>query len=188
MMIPTEKIDINQVCPMCRSNDVRVTEKTAFVPAKDDIPEFSYMQPKIVCNESDCLAVSLAPEHKQVYHEAFCKVNGLLTPAEIKEIRNKFGASTAKGKIGQRDFAKSLGLGEVTVSRYETGRQIQSRSIDFLIRACLLPGFKAIVEAPVQPKSNVIDEADRFGALIKSNRDARKSFKFGKSGKKKSFG
>lgn len=176
MMILTEKIDIKETCPMCRSADVRVFEETAFVPAKDDIPEFSYKQPKIACNESDCMAVSLAPEHKQVYHEAFCKVNGLLTPAEIKEIRNKFGADTKKGKIGQRDFAKALGLGEVTVSRYETGRQIQSRSIDYLIRASLLPGFSSLVERASTPPSNVILTEGRFGNKIKSNPKAQGYF------------
>ena len=176
MMMLTEKTDIKEMCPMCRSADVRVFEETAFVPAKDDIPEFSYKQPKIACNESDCMAVSLAPEHKQVYHEAFCKVNGLLTPAEIKEIRNKFGADTKKGKIGQRDFAKALGLGEVTVSRYETGRQIQSRSIDFLIRASLLPGFSSLVEKASTPPSNVILSEGRFGTKVKSNPKGKDSF------------
>ena len=175
MMINTEKIDIIPVCPMCRSNNVETFEEAALVPAKNDLPEFSYMQPKIACRKEQCLSVSLAPEHKQILHEAVCKASNLLTPGEIKNIRLKFGRKTNKGKIGQRDFAKALGLGEVTISRYETGKQIQTRSIDYLIRASELSGFDTIIEHARIPKSNVIDMPERF-PQIKSNPKGQASF------------
>lgn len=42
------------------------------------------------------------------------EIKGLLFPDQIKEIRNKYGLS-------QRSFAKVLGLGEKTITRYESG-------------------------------------------------------------------
>ena len=42
------------------------------------------------------------------------KIKGLLSPAQIKKIRKKYGLS-------QKTFAKVLGLGEKTITRYENG-------------------------------------------------------------------
>lgn len=42
------------------------------------------------------------------------KIKGLLFPAEIKEIRQKYGMT-------QSNFAKILGFGEKTITRYENG-------------------------------------------------------------------
>jgi len=54
----------------------------------------------------------------------------LLTPEEIREGREKLG-------LTQRQFANLLGVGEATVSRWETGAQIQQRAMDRFLRVCL---------------------------------------------------
>jgi putative zinc finger/helix-turn-helix YgiT family protein len=67
--------------------------------------------------------------------EAFAKVvdelrrkAGLLFPAEIREKRQQLG-------LKQGQFAELLGVAKETVSRWETGGQIQQRVMDDLIRA-----------------------------------------------------
>ena len=52
---------------------------------------------------------------------------GLLTCEQIRRNRDALG-------LKQRDFAAILGVGESTVSRWETGAQIQQKSLDKLMR------------------------------------------------------
>lgn len=49
----------------------------------------------------------------KLYNE-YRKLNSLLLPEEIKEIREKFG-------VTQVEFAQILGLGDKTITRYENG-------------------------------------------------------------------
>jgi putative zinc finger/helix-turn-helix YgiT family protein len=53
----------------------------------------------------------------------------LLSPEEIRRSREKLG-------LTQKQFAALLGVGEATVSRWETGAQIQQRAMDRFLRLC----------------------------------------------------
>jgi putative zinc finger/helix-turn-helix YgiT family protein len=53
---------------------------------------------------------------------------GLLSPTEIQAVRKQYGLS-------QKSFAVLLGMGEVTINRYEGGA-LQDEAHDWLIRAC----------------------------------------------------
>ena len=59
-------------------------------------------------------------------YDAYRFQNNLLTSKEIKQIRNKY-------KITQLEMAKLLGVGDVTVTRYET-KQIQDEAHDKIMR------------------------------------------------------
>lgn len=52
---------------------------------------------------------------------------GLLTPAEIKQVRERTGLSAV-------DMAQLLGVGDKTYTRWENGRSLQNKSNDTLIR------------------------------------------------------
>lgn len=58
--------------------------------------------------------------------DSYRKLEELLTSKEIKQIRNKY-------KITQLEMAKLLGVGDVTVTRYET-KQIQDEAHDKIMR------------------------------------------------------
>ncbi len=58
--------------------------------------------------------------------ESFRKASGLLTSEKIKSIRSFLG-------LNQKEFSLLLGLGEISIARYET-KLVQSRTIDGLIR------------------------------------------------------
>ena len=58
---------------------------------------------------------------------AYRKENDLLFPEEIKAIRGKLGMS-------QQEFETLLGVASPTVSRWETGRVIQTKTADILMR------------------------------------------------------
>src|SRR5437867_3036836 len=68
-----------------------------------------------------CGEVMSGPAAATVRHEAICRAAGLLTPAEIKAIREQFGWS-------QQYLADLTGLRIATVSRWERGRLLQNRS------------------------------------------------------------
>ncbi len=58
---------------------------------------------------------------------AFMQQIKLLTPAQIREHR-------IKADLTQVELAAALGVADATVSRWETGMQIQQRSLDNLLR------------------------------------------------------
>lgn len=85
----------------------------------------------IVCHCTECGAIVSIPEYERLNDkEFFSKYRqecGLLQPEEIKATREKYGLS-------QANFAKLLGMGEKTITRYENG-SVQDEAHDNLIRA-----------------------------------------------------
>lgn len=68
------------------------------------------------CKENGC-ELSILDLEEERYDQAYNKyrkIKGLLTPEEIKNIREKYGLS-------QRAFSRVLGFSESTVNRYELG-------------------------------------------------------------------
>lgn len=71
---------------------------------------------------------------------------GLLLPAQIKAIREKLGLS-------QTVMAERLGVGEKTYTRWESGRSMQNKSSDNLIRLMdRSPEQFALIEAQRNPE------------------------------------
>lgn len=68
------------------------------------------------CNDADI-----------TYDEAVCRHLGILTPAEIREIRESYGLTRA-------EFAQLTGFGKATVGRWERGEIHQNRSADRYLR------------------------------------------------------
>jgi len=77
-----------------------------------------------------CQAISIDDEADRQISAAFRREARLLTPEEIREGREKLG-------LTQKQFANLLGVGEATVSRWETVAQIQQRAMDRVLRVCL---------------------------------------------------
>lgn len=62
--------------------------------------------------------------------EAYRQATGLLLPSEIRALRRSLG-------LTQEQFQTVLGVGKTTVSRWETGRVVQLKPEDNLMRAML---------------------------------------------------
>jgi putative zinc finger/helix-turn-helix YgiT family protein len=67
------------------------------------------------------------PDAAAVRHRAICKALGLLTPEEIRGIRDRLGMT-------QAEFSGLTGIGEATISRWERGRLLQNRANDRYLR------------------------------------------------------
>jgi putative zinc finger/helix-turn-helix YgiT family protein len=79
----------------------------------------------------NCGTVALDEEANRQISEAFRKQAGLLTPEQIRQHRSGLGMT-------QQDMADQLGLAVSTLSRWETGAQIQQRALDRFVRAFFL--------------------------------------------------
>jgi putative zinc finger/helix-turn-helix YgiT family protein len=71
----------------------------------------------------------------EVAYEEFRKRHRLLTPAQIRKIREGYGLS-------QKSFATLLGMSEATINRYEGG-SLQEATHDNLLRWCEFPEVMA---------------------------------------------
>src|ERR1700722_19367634 len=78
---------------------------------------------------------------------AFLLQAKLLTPRKIREYRDEL-------KLTQKQLAAAIGVAEATVSRWETGAQIQQRSLDNLLR--LFFGDARVRERLVDQKVNAL--------------------------------
>ena len=115
-------------CPVCGEGDLvarRITEKFEHGPDDDRVTVEARDVPVEVCN--GCGESCSGPESARVRHEAVCKAHGLLSPNEIKAIREQRDMS-------QSQFANLTGISEPSLSRWERGRLLQSKALDRYLR------------------------------------------------------
>lgn len=75
----------------------------------------------------ECGEVVLDDHANRQISGAFRQQVGLLTPEQIRENRERLGKT-------QKELAATLGIAEATLSRWETGAQIQQRVMDRFLR------------------------------------------------------
>jgi len=95
---------------------------------------------------------------KEVYNK-YRDEMGLLRPEEIKDIREQY-------ELSQSAFAKLLGFGEKTITRYENGALQDEVQNNFLLLMKLPSNFKVIYEKNVG-RLNDIDKIRAKNALKK---------------------
>ena len=89
-------------------------------------------------------------------YSAYRSANGLLSPEEIRGIRQRYGMSL-------RDFSRFLGFGEQTISRYEAGA-LQDEAHDGMIRLSANPAGASLILGirREQLPERAISAAERF--------------------------
>jgi putative zinc finger/helix-turn-helix YgiT family protein len=93
-----------------------------------------------------CGLIASGPAAAKVRHEALCRAAGLLTPSEIKAIREQFGWS-------QQHLADLTDFGVATVSRWERGRLLPNRSNNKVLQAIRdCPPFREYLEGLLESK------------------------------------
>lgn len=73
-----------------------------------------------------CGAEYVDEEGEEIRHEAVCRHLGVLTPLEIQALREQYGTQAAFGAL--------TGIGEASLSRWETGASIQTKAFDNYLR------------------------------------------------------
>lgn len=108
-----------------KSNSKIISRKAIYMVRNEPIEINEKVRINLLNNE-EILDVELEDENLENIYRQYRKKKGLLTPEQIKNIREKYGLS-------QRAFSRILGWGEITVHRYENGA-LQSRAHnDYLI-------------------------------------------------------
>jgi putative zinc finger/helix-turn-helix YgiT family protein len=93
----------------------------------------------------NCQTISIDDEADQQISAAFRREARLLAPEAIRQGRETLA-------LTQKQFANLLGVGEATVSRWETGAQIQQRAMDRFLRLCLAsPAAVELLRNDFQP-------------------------------------
>src|SRR5438876_2324230 len=96
---------------------------------------------------TNCQALSIDDEADQQISAAFRREARLLAPEEVRLGREKLG-------LTQKQFAALLGVGEATVSRWETSAQIQQRAMDRFLRVCFAsPAAVELLRSDFQPSA-----------------------------------
>ena len=94
-----------------------------------------------------CQAISIDDEADRQISTAFRREARLLSPEEIRQGRAKLGLTI-------KQFADMLGVNEATVSRWESGAQIQQRSLDQFLRLCFAtPSAVSVLSWNAQPSA-----------------------------------
>jgi putative zinc finger/helix-turn-helix YgiT family protein len=106
-----------------------------------------------------CGAIILDDAANRRLSEALRSVVGLLQPQEVRAAREGLG-------LTQKELANYLQVAEATLSRWETGAQIQQRSMDRLLRGFFcVPGFRRFLGVP-DPGSEALLEPLRIDGSI----------------------
>jgi putative zinc finger/helix-turn-helix YgiT family protein len=114
-------------CPDCESDRfTRDFRDQRFVYGKGG------SEHKIICSVPvyKCLACGCewtGGDAEEIRHQAICRHLKRLSPAQILAIREQSGVS-------QAEFSRITGFGEASLSRWETGAQIQNVACDRLLR------------------------------------------------------
>ncbi|KHO61872.1 XRE family transcriptional regulator [Thermoanaerobacter sp. YS13] len=106
---------MKKFCPVCgKEQQTEVIEKEEISNVRgDEIKVLARIRVCSVCGE-ELFDEELEEENIQRVYDIYRKKHGILSPEEIKGIRESYGLS-------QRAFAKLLGIGEASIARYETG-------------------------------------------------------------------
>jgi putative zinc finger/helix-turn-helix YgiT family protein len=106
---------MKKFCPVCgieRDTEVIEREEVSNIRG-DEIRTISKIRICSVCKE-ELFDEDLDEENIKRAYDVYRERHGILSPEEIKNIRESYGLS-------QRAFAKLLGIGEASIARYETG-------------------------------------------------------------------
>jgi HTH-type transcriptional regulator/antitoxin MqsA len=123
-----EKEGQGRRCPSCGHQPLvarKVRDEFEYGPDGERVTVVAEGVPVLVCPA--CGETLYGPEAAAVRHQAICHALGLLSPAEIKALRERLGPD-------QEGFARLTGIGVATLSRWERGRLLQTRALDRYLR------------------------------------------------------
>ena len=124
----------NLECPQCGTGGVRTSQHrhTFTYGSEESAFELTVEVPVRRC--TSCDFEYLDEEAEQLKHDAVCRHFGVLSPGEIRRIRERHQMTRVR-------FAEVTGLGEASLNRWENGLTIQTQGNDRYIRLLALPGI-----------------------------------------------
>ena len=120
-------------CPSCGHYAIETIEIERTFPygEGDQATEVSATVPLRRCRE--CGFEFLDAEAEEIQHDAVCRHVGVMTPSEIRALRQKAGG------LSRGEFARVTRLGEATIGRWERGELLQNAAYDQLLYLLTFP-------------------------------------------------
>jgi putative zinc finger/helix-turn-helix YgiT family protein len=111
------------ICPDCGSSNIETRQKDYVFPygSGENKVELAANVPVRSC--SDCGFSFIDSAAEDICHNAVCQHLGVMTPLQIRDLRNLYG-------LTQAQFSEITKLGEATLSRWERGIVIQNQAYD----------------------------------------------------------
>lgn len=144
-------------CPQCGAKTVTTTvcSHTFPVGSGEDAIDIEVQLPARQCQSCDF--GFLDAEAEEIKHNAVCQHLGVLTPSEIRGIRESYSMSRSA-------FARLTGFGEATLGRWENGITVQNLANDRFLRLLTSPWVMGRLESltarpvvsTVMSKDNVV--------------------------------
>lgn len=144
-------------CPQCGEGTVTTTICSHVFPvgSGEDASELEVQLPARHCQSCDF--GFLDAEAEEIKHNALCQHLGVLTPSDIRHLRENYSMSRSA-------FAKLTGFGEATLARWENGIIIQNLANDRFLRLLTSPWIMRRLESlraepetsKLAPESNVL--------------------------------
>ena len=120
-----------QGCPQCGNSMTTTWQQHCFRYGDEGSgPELTVEIPVRHCEV--CGESFLDWETEEIEQRAVCEHLGVLTPEEVRQIREDYGMSRSA-------FSKLTGIGEASLSRWEKGSHIQNRANDRYLRLIRIP-------------------------------------------------
>ena len=155
--------EIDDTCPQCGGNTVTTfRHRHTFVYGSgESAVDLTVDLPVRHCGS--CEVTFLDDEAERLEHDAVCQHFGVLTPAEIRRIRESYGMTRAT-------FAQVTGLGEATLNRWENGIMIQTLANDRYLRLLASPATMQRLRSfsSTEPSSSSAENGRRFQCLKES--------------------
>ncbi len=135
-------------CGKCGQKAMRLATLSYVTTIEHDGRAYRVEIPELTAPQcGNCQALSIDDAADQQISAAFRRAARLLAPEAIRQGREKLG-------LTQKEFASLLGVGESTVSRWETGAQIQQRALDRFLRVCFdSPAAVKLLASDFQPSA-----------------------------------
>jgi putative zinc finger/helix-turn-helix YgiT family protein len=137
-----EERSFSKKCGRCRQRAVTIQSTPYTIQIDHDGQKYQVHLPALTVPRcGNCGEIAIDDEADRQIDRAFRDVAGLLSPEEIREGRKRLG-------YDQKPFAEMLGIAVSTLSRWETGSQIQQRFHDGILRAAFqLPALRTFLSS-----------------------------------------
>ena len=128
-------------CATCRERDVWPITLDYQTEIEHDGRPYAIDLPGLPVKRcGHCGTIVPNDEADEKIYDALRRAAGLLHPNQIRQYRESFGMT-------QRELARFLQVAESTLSRWETGAQIQQRAMDKLLRGFFeVPEFRRFLQ------------------------------------------
>ena len=125
-------LPVDLVCPLCDGKSIETFQHTDTFNygSGDSAATLQVDLPVRRCTSCEFEFVDY--EGERLRHEAVCRHLGVLTPIEVRGVRQRYGMTRAA-------FAQATCLGEATLSRWENGAVIQNKAYDCYMRLLCKP-------------------------------------------------